>query len=427
MVVEVGVGLIGFGTIGSGVAEIISKNAGLIEKRTGVRIVLRAVCDRSAEKIKLPGIDKKIFTADYKKVIANKEVDVVVELIGGYEPARTIILEAIAAKKHIVTANKAVLAKFGYEIFERAQKNNVNVLFEAAVGGCIPVIKTIEESYSSDSIRAIYGILNGTTNYILTKMGEGMDYREALKGAQEFGFAEADPSFDVEGKDAAQKISILASLAFDARIEGEPLTRGITDITKKDIEYARELGYAIKLLAVAKREGGLIDLRVHPAMIPISHILADVGNEDNAVLLVGKNAGQIFLSGKGAGRLPTATVVVTDIVEMGSRGRITQRNFEKAKMKPLSQMRSRYFVRFGVVDKPGVLAMITKILGDAAISIAAFSQKEVNREVVPIVLLTHEAFEEQMMKAVSLCNKLDVVREEAVVIRIEDLAQPLLD
>jgi len=253
-------------------------------------------------------------------------------------------------------------------------------------------------------------------------MGEGMDYSDALKKAQELGFAEANPSFDVEGKDAAQKISILASLAFDAKIEGEPFTLGITNISKKDIEYARELGYAIKLLAVARKDGDAVELKVHPAMIPLNHIFANVNNELNAVLLSGKNTGEIFLSGKGAGKFPTATVVVTDIIEMGSRGRITQRNFEKVKMKPLSQMQSRYFVRFGVIDKPGVLAEITKIFGDASISIAAFSQKEVNKEIVPIVLLTHMAFEEQMAKAVALCNKLGVVKEEAVVIRIEDFS-----
>ena len=418
---KVNVGLIGLGNIGSGVVEIIRSNADLIESRTGVRITIVAACSRSKDRALALGVDPKIHTTDYRQVIANPAVNVVVELVGGYEPARTIILEAIRAKKHVITANKAVLAKHGYEIFEEASKNGVNVLFEASVAGCIPVIRTIEESYSSDHIESIYGILNGTTNYILTRMSEGMSYEEALRKAQALGFAEADPSFDVEGKDASQKLTILASLAFDARIESEPYTEGITKITKHDLAYAQELGYAIKLLAIARRDEDGIVLHTHPTLVPKGSVLANVSNEYNAVLLNGRNTGELFLSGKGAGKLPTATVVVTDIIEMGSRTRITQRRFEKVTIKPFAKSKARFLLRLDLANRPGVLAKVTKILGENNISIAAFNQKEEAGEFVPVVIITHQALEGEMSKALSECSKLDMVRPEPTLIRIADI------
>jgi homoserine dehydrogenase len=418
---NINVGLIGLGTVGSGVYEIIKNNSALIEKRTGVKITIKAVCNRSREKADALKIDKKIFTTDPMEIVKRKDIDVIVELIGGYDPAHEIIIEAIKRKKHVITANKALIAKYGYEIFSLAQEKKVNVLFEAAVGGCIPIIRTIEESYSSDKIEKIYGIVNGTTNFILTRMNEGMSYEDALRKAQQLGFAEANPAFDVEGKDASQKLSILASLAFDAKITEEPYTEGITKITKQDIQYAKELGYGIKLLAIAKKEEGVIQLRTHPTMIPLSHVFANVNNEINAIMLSGKNTGDIFLSGRGAGKFPTATVVVTDIIEMASRTRIVQRYFEKAKIMPFQDIKSRYYLRFSVIDKPAVFAKIAKILGDNNISIAAVNQKEENKEVVPIVILTHPVLERDMAKAVTDCNRLDVVKSPGMLIRIEDL------
>jgi len=420
MVVEVNIGLIGLGTIGSGVIEILSKNNELIEKRTGVKINLLYVCDKSIERANQLGVEN-IFVSDYKKILDDKKVNTIVELIGGFEPAHTIIIDSIKAKKHIVTANKAVLAKYGYEIFEEAQKQKVNVLFEASVCGAIPIIKTIEESYASDNIESICGIINGTTNFILTKMSEGLDYDSALKQAQELGFAESNPEFDVEGKDAAQKLKILASLAFDAKIEEEPFTQGITKITNLDINYAKELGYKIKLLAIAKKDNNLIELKVHPTMIPHNHVLANINNEVNGVILFGKNTGQIFLSGKGAGKLPTATVIVTDLIEMGSRGKITQRKFEKRITKPITESHSRFFLRFTVTNKPNVLSQLTKILGNEGISIAAVSQKEINKEIIPVIFITHKAQEQQIINAISQCDKLEIIKEPTAIIRIEDL------
>jgi len=421
MVVELGVGLIGLGNIGSGVFEIISKNSALIEKRTGVKLVLAKICDKDFLRAEKMGVPKNIFTSDYKELIADKKVSVVVELIGGYEPAHTIIVDAINAKKHVVTANKAVIAKYGHELFELAQKNGVNILFEAAVGGCIPIIRTIEESYSSDKIKCVRGILNGTTNFILTKMSMGMEYSDALKKAQELGFAEANPSFDVEGKDAAQKASILASLAFDAKIEGEAFVCGITALKKVDMDFASELGFVIKLLAVAKKHSGGVELRVHPVMIPKSHSFANVSNEINAVSLVGESTGEIFLSGRGAGKLPTATVVVTDLIEVGSRFRVAQRYFEKTKLLDFGESEFKYYLRLGVADKPGVLAAVAKVLGSSGVSINSCIQKGAGVLVVPIVIVTHLAKENKMAFALSELKKLDVVKE-AELIRIEEFS-----
>ncbi|VVB75583.1 Homoserine dehydrogenase [uncultured archaeon] len=419
MVVELGIGLVGAGNIGSGVVEIILKNAALIEKRTGVRLILARVCDKNSLCVEKFGVSKSIFTSDYKELIADKKVNVVVELIGGYEPAHTVIVDALNAKKHVVTANKAVIAKFGYELFELAQNKGVNILFEAAVGGCIPIIRTIEESYSSDKIKCVRGILNGTTNFILTKMSAGMEYADALKKAQELGFAEADPSFDVEGKDAAQKATILASLAFDAKIEGGPFVCGITSLKKADMDFASEIGFVIKLLAVAKKRAEGVELRVHPVMVPKSHPFANVSNEINAVALSSENTGDIFLSGRGAGKLPTATVVVTDLIEMGSRVRVAQRYFEKIKLIDFGESEFKYYLRLGVLDKPGVLAAIGKVLGDNGVSINSCIQKGAGMEVVPIVIVTHLAKEKQMSKALIELKKLSVVKE-AELIRIEE-------
>lgn len=416
---QVNIGLIGIGTIGSGVVKIL-KNKDLIEKRTGVKINLKKVCDVNLKPAKALGLKDEQLTKNYDDLINDKEIDVVIELIGGYSPAKEIIIKALKAGKNVVTANKAVIAKYGQEIFEEAKKNDVDVAFEAAVGGCIPIIKVIRESYAADKITDIYGILNGTTNYILTRMKEGTSYEEALKKAQKLGFAEANPEFDVEGKDTAQKLVILASLAFNARIKDDIFTWGITKISKGDLEYAKDLGYEIKLLAIAKNEDGEIELRVHPTMIPREHELASVKDELNAVYVVGENITKGMLYGKGAGQLPTATVVLGDVIDIG-RGNRNRFYFENAKTKDINKIKSKYYLRYNVIDVPGVLAKITKILGDNKISIAAVEQKAIDKDIVPVIMTTHEAVEENLMKAVKEINKLDVVKEKTVVIRIEDI------
>jgi len=278
----------------------------------------------------------------------------------------------------------------------------------------------LEESYASDRIQNIYGILNGTTNYILTRMSEGMAYEDALKKAQELGFAEADPTFDVEGMDASQKVSILSSLAFDARIMKDGLREGITKITKQDMGYAKEIGYTIKLIAMGKKHDGHIELRTHPTMIPSSHVFANINNEVNAVLFTGKNVGDVLLSGKGAGKLPTASVVVTDIIEMAERGKIAERNFNDVEVMDIGEIESRYYLRFMLLDNPGVFAKVANIIGDNNISIAGVSQKENGGDVVPVVFVTHKALEKNLKKAIEECKKLDCLKDEPVISRIED-------
>jgi homoserine dehydrogenase len=416
---EVNIGLIGTGTIGSGVINILNKNSELIEKRTGIKLILKKACDKEVENAKKLGI--KEVTTNYEDVINDPDINIIIELIGGYDPAKEIILKALKNKKHVVTANKALIAKHGDEIFKTAKENNVNIAFEAAIGGCIPIIKTIKESYATDKIKNIYGILNGTTNYILTKMEEGASYKDALKKAQELGFAEADPEFDVEGKDAAQKITILSKLAFNTTIKEEILTKGITKLSKNDLKYADELGYKIKLLAIAKNENNEIEIRVHPTMIPKNHELAAVKNELNAVYLVGENTTESMLYGKGAGQLPTATVVLGDVIDI-AKGKKDNFYFENKKIKDMNKIISRYYIRFSVINKPGTLTQITKILGDNQISIASVNQKEDNKEIVPIILTTYKAPKENITKAIREIYPLGVIKDNPVVIRIEDLS-----
>ena len=417
---EINIGLVGMGTIGSGVVKILSKNKDLIEKRTGIRINLKKVCDIKLDNAGKLGLKEEQLTKDYNDLINDNAISIIVELIGGYNPAKDIIIKSLKSKKHVVTANKALIAKHGKEIFEAAKENNVNIAFEAAVGGCIPIIKTIKESYAADNITKIYGILNGTTNYILTRMGEGMDYEDALKKAQELGFAEANPEFDVEGKDTAQKISILSSLAFNSCLNDDMLTWGITKIKESDLKYAEELGYSIKLLAIAKHENSEIELRVHPTMIPKGHELASVKNELNAVCIFAENTAKTMLYGAGAGQLPTATVVLGDIIDIAN-GKKDFYYFRDIKTRDIKKITSRYYLRCNVVDKPGVLAKVSKILGDNEISIAAVHQKEVDKNVVPLIIVTHKAIEDNVMKAAKEINQLDVVKEKIVIIRIEDI------
>lgn len=417
----VNIGLIGIGTIGSGVVKVIQKNSELIEKRTGVKLNLKVVCDLSLENAEKLGLESAC-VRDYRELIKDKEIDIIVELVGGYEPARTIILEAIKNKKHVVTANKAVIAKHGPELFEAAKENNVNICFEAAVGGCIPIIRTLQSSYAAENIKSIYGILNGTTNYILTRMREGMSYEDALKKAQELGFAEPDPSFDVKGMDAAQKLVILSSIAFNTKVADNIYTEGIEELSKFDLKYANELGYDVKLLAIAKKKNNEIELRVHPTMIPKKHELCSVVDEFNAIYINGESTTDSMLYGKGAGQLPTAAVIVGDIIDIAKGNKTNMpAYFSDAKMKDMDSIESRYYLRCTVMDKPGVLAKIAKILGDNNISISGFQQKEVDKEIVPIIILTHEAVENNIKNALEKIDKLDVVKKNTIVIRIEDV------
>ena len=425
---RVRIGLIGLGNIGSGVYEILRGKQGILTKRAGVKLEVAYVCDqRTANKSKL-GVPNRIFTRDATAVLNNASVHIVIKLIGGIKAARTLILEAFRKKKQVVTANKALLAECGPEIFRAAAKAGREIYFEASVGGGIPIIKSLRESFVANQILSIHSIINGTCNYILTRMSkDGLSFEEALKQAQAKGYAEADPTLDISGADAAHKITILAMLAFGGLVPFSAVsTEGITGITSDDISFAKEFGYAIKLLAIAKRTAGGIEARVQPTLLPKSHILANVEDSFNAILLHGDEVGDSLLYGRGAGRHPTASAVTSDLVDIA---RLIVSGQHSAplpvnrvlKVKNLSAIESRYYLRVTVLDQPGVLARISSVLARQRISISDMIQKERKAgKVVPLIFITHHAHEDRIRRALRQLNQLSVVKAKAQILRIED-------
>jgi homoserine dehydrogenase len=432
---DIKVGLIGFGTVGAGVVRILQKNAGLIEKRLGSRIVLKRIADIDAETDRGVKIKRGILTRKAEEVVDDPDIDIVMELMGGIEPAKTFILKAIQKKKHIVTANKALLALHGDEIFKLAHRFGVDVNFEASVGGGIPLIRSIKEGLVANRIHSIFGILNGTSNYILSKMtGEGRSFKEVLKEAQEKGYAEADPTYDVEGIDAAHKLAILIRLAFGTPFQFKDIfIGGISEITPLDIQFSREFGYRIKLLAIGKIDQGKIEARVHPTMIPQDHLLATVDSVFNAIYLQGDAVGPTLFYGQGAGQMPTASAVVGDLVELGRNLMVGARDrrvpllsfqesaIEKIPLKKMEDVVMPFYMRFSVVDRPGVLSRISGILGKNDISISSVIQKgrQVNGA-VPVVMMTHEAKEKNVYRALKAIDRLGVILGKTMFIRVED-------
>ena len=432
---EIKVGLIGFGTVGSGVVKILQKNSRLIEKRMGARIVLRRIADIDLETDRGVKLKPGLLTRRADEVIRDPEIDIVMELIGGIEPAKTFILKAIRNRKHIVTANKALLALHGDEIFREAHRFGVDVSFEASVGGGIPLIRSIKEGLVANRIQSIFGILNGTSNYILSKMtDDGRNFKEVLREAQEEGYAEADPTYDIEGIDAAHKLTILIRLAFGTSIQfKEIFIGGISEITPLDIQFSREFGYRIKLLAIAKIDQGKIEARVHPTMIPEGHLLSTVDGVFNAIYIKGDAVGATLFYGQGAGQMPTGSAVVGDLVELGrnllirATGRrvpllsFQESAIEKIPLKKMDEVVMPFYMRFSALDRPGVLSRISGILGKNDISIAAVIQKgrQVNGA-VPIVMMTHEAKEENVHRALKEIDRLGVILGKTMFIRVEN-------
>ncbi len=432
---EIKVGLIGFGTVGTGVAAILQKNSKLIEKRMGAKLVLKRIADIDLETDRGVKLKPGVLTRRAKDVIKDPEIDIVMELMGGVEPAKTFILEAIRNKKHIVTANKALLALHGDEIFREAHRFGVDVNFEASVGGGIPLIRSIKEGLVANRIHSIFGILNGTSNYILSKMtDEGRDFKEVLKEAQEKGYAEADPTYDIEGIDAAHKLAILVRLAFGTSLRfHEIFIGGISEITPLDIQFGREFGYRIKLLAIAKMEKGKIEARVHPTMIPEGHLLSTVEGVFNAVYIKGDAVGPALFYGQGAGQMPTGSAVVSDLVELGrnllvqAKGHrvpsLSYQEFaiEKNPLKKIEEVVMPYYMRFSALDRPGVLSKISGILGKNDISIVSVIQK--GRRIkgsVPVVMMTHEAQERNVRHALKEIDRLGVILGKTMFIRVEN-------
>ncbi len=428
------IGLLGFGTIGTGVIRVLQKNADLLKQRLGKSLELAKVVDLDLTTDRGVKVDTDLLSSDVEDIISNPDVDVVIELIGGYEPAKSFILKAISNGKHIVTANKALMAVHGHEILAAADKYGVEVMFEAAVGGGIPVISAIKENLCANDFSNVLGILNGTCNYILTEMTEkGSDFAPVLQAAQELGYAEADPTFDIEGVDTAHKIALLAALCFGTKVDFEKVyTEGITNVAAIDIQFATEMGYKIKLLAIGKNLGDQIEVRVHPTMIPVSYQLSEVNGVFNAVRLSGDFLGPALLYGSGAGMDATASAVMGDVMAIardmlsGAKRRTPIMGYRADQVadlpiKAMSEIISHYYLRFMVKDAPGVLAQISGILGKYDISIQSMLQPERHTaDAVPIVIMTHDAKELNIDKALEEINQLDVVQQPTRLIRVEN-------
>ena len=427
----VNVGLIGFGTVGKGVAKTLLSKKKILKERSGISINLVRIADKNLRPRKGVRVPRKLLTKNVASLIKDKNIDILVELIGGIHPAKEIILKAITLGKHVVTANKALLAEHGKEIFTVASRFRARLGFEASVGGGIPVINVLRRSLVSNNIELMYGILNGTSNFILTKMSEeGLSFRQALNEAKKKGIAEKNPKLDISGVDSSHKLAILALLAFGLNVKPKDMyVEGIEGIDHMDIEYAKKWGYAVKLLAIAKKMGRELDLRIHPTLISLRTILASVKDENNAIFIRGDMAGGSLFYGKGAGRLPTASSVVSDIVEIarniedGKKPRsIFKLEFDSGvkKVRDIDDLTTRYYLRFSAIDRPGVLSGISSVLAQNKISIATVTQKERKKgQPVPIVMLTHGANEGKMNKALARIGKLPFIKKKTVKIRIE--------
>ena len=425
----------GLGTVGTGVVQLLAQNADALVRKRNCHLRLVHIASRSIHDKPHPDLGVARLSTDPWAVVRDPEVDVVVELIGGTEPARPLILEAIERGKAVVTANKALLALHAEEILSAAEARGVHVGFEASVAGGIPIIRVLRESLAADRNRALFGIVNGTCNYILTMMREeDAEFEVALRSAQDKGLAEADPSFDIDGIDAAQKLTLLAMLAFGVHVPFDAVyTEGIRQLSQTDILFAREFGYEIKLLAIAKEENGIVEVRVHPTMVPQRSLLARVGGAYNAIFVQGEALGSSLYFGSGAGSLPTATSVVSDLMEVTrTHGLASPRylpslgyawkDLRTAPIRPMDDVVSEYYVRFQASDRPGVLGTIAGILGDQSISIASVIQRDRSDggATVPLVLRTHTACERNIKTALQQLNQFSVVQGQPVCIRIEE-------
>ena len=428
------IGLLGCGTVGTGVAKLLIENKDLLTSRVGADLNLKWVADIDIETDRGVRFPEGVLTTDAQKVLTDPDIDMVIEMIGGDGIAKDFMLQAINNGKHIVTANKALLAAQGNELFAAAARNGVDLAFEASVGGCMPTIKSVRESLVANHIKSMTGILNGTCNYILSKIeDERISFQEALAEAQRQGYAEADPTLDVEGTDTAHKIAILAALAYGMEINLKDVyTEGISRITPLDIEFAGQFGYRIKLLAISKFQNQRVETRVHPTMMPFNNLLTSINGTVNAITVSGDAVGDILLYGRGAGMMPTASAVVSDIVDIarniisGTVRRIPLLSYQRESISkipvlPMDDLVTHYYFRFAALDRPGVLSTISGILGKYNISLQSVHQKgRKTNGSVPLVMLTHRAKEEDVKRALAEISNLNVVSDEPVLIRIED-------
>jgi homoserine dehydrogenase len=430
----INIGLIGFGTVGAGVARALLQKRRLLQQRTGARLVLRRVCDRDFRRSRGFRLPAGVAVSDPQKVLADPDIQVIVELVGGLQPAKAFIRSALRSGKHVVTANKALLAEAGRELFREATRRNVDLCFEASVGGGIPIIKSLREGLIANDFDAVIGIVNGTSNYVLTQMKEKrLSFHEALHEARRHGYAERNASLDVDGHDASHKLAILTLLAFGVPVRQDQIHReGISKISQADIQYAEELGYVIKPLAIAKQDGDELEVRVHPTLLAKSHLLANVNGVYNAIYVHGDMVGAELFYGRGAGQNPAASAVLSDIADVaqnvanGSGTRIPLERHQSHRIRRLRRtgdIESRYYLRFTVTDRPGVLGKIAGILGRHHISIASVHQKE-RRGHVPVVMMSHEAKERNMRAALQEIDRGEFAKQPTVAIRTEAPRSP---
>lgn len=421
------IGLLGMGTVGTGVLKVLAKNGKDMETKIGRKIELGGVLVRNLTKKREIDIPPGLLTDNPSDILDNPEIDIIVEVMGTIDTAFEYIIRAFDNKKVVVTANKDLIAVHGKELFEAADRNGCDFFFEASVAGGIPIIRPLKECLCGNKISIIMGIINGTTNYILTKMSrENTDFQEALADAQRLGYAEPDPTADIEGYDAARKLAILASIGFNSRITyPDVYVEGITQITSYDIKYAEELGYALKLLGIAKGNDTEVEVRVHPVLIPRTHPLASVYNEFNAIFVQGDAVGETMFYGKGAGELPTASAVVGDIISaarnicFGVKGRIGCTCYDHKRIKPITEIYSKYYIRISVKDRPGVLASIAGVFGNSNVSLASVIQKRLEGDLAELVLITHQVEEANLRDALAVIEGLSVVAEVGTVLRVE--------
>lgn len=424
---EVSVGMLGMGTVGRGVYRILKENQVEIKQRVGASIELKKILVRDIKKDRGVELKDGVLTTNPGDVLDDPDIDIVVEVMGGISPALEYSLRALENGKSLVTANKDMIAEKGKIIFEAAAVGKCDVFFEGSVAGGIPIIRPLKECLAANRIRQVIGIINGTTNYMLTRMSkERINFNDVLEEAKSLGYAEADPSSDIEGFDAARKLAILASIAFNSRVTfNQVYVEGITRITTEDIAYASELNYVVKLLGIAKESDGGIEVRVHPALLPKNHPLAAVNDVFNAIFITGDAVGEVMFFGRGAGELPTASAVVADIMNAARnrlnnmRGIVSCTCYEKKMIKPMGDTKTKYYIRLNVADKPGVLAGIASIFGSNNVSLASVIQKNTTGQAAEIVLVTHEVLEKNLQNALKMIKDLPTVNEISNVIRVE--------
>jgi homoserine dehydrogenase len=429
---RINIGLIGYGVVGQGVVKILKNRRKFFKDKYKKDFFIKTIADRSIVKKPLPGLDNTVLSADYNAVLNDKDIDIVIELIGGLHPAKEIMLTAFKNGKHVVTANKELLATHGQELFREANANNRMIYFESAVGAGIPIIRTITEGVAGNKFNGVYGIINGTCNFILCEMSRrGLTFQGALKEAQEKGYAESNPTLDINGMDSAHKLAVLVFLTQGKFVSVKDFhVEGINHISHDDIDYANNLNLTIRLLAIAKKVGNELDVRVHPTLIPKEHGLATVNGVDNAIFLDLDPMGDVFIEGQGAGQMTAASGVVSDLINLGIRKDVQMPAWifnptveqDDLKLRKIDQVETRFYIRFMVIDKPGVLSIITGVLGQHNISIASVNQKQENKgSTVPVVILTHVANERSVRDALEQITQLAVVRSKPVAIRMEKL------